>query len=457
MLGISPVLHGLGTAAASAVPALLPAGTRVAFLGDSIDQNGDTGSATGLPLNSSASGPYSWARVLFPAARMDVWKSSDARPSTAPRYFSGSNHGIRGDTTSPLGGQPGMTTRLPEVLAMNAPVVVIDGGVNDILNGAPAEGIVANKQQMAQQVLAAGRRPVVTTIRPFYAALGGVDNTARAARRRQVNDALRAWAAAAPGVVLMDIATAYEDPAQGNDYCLPGLLVDNLHPGPSGAYREALVIRDTLATLIAPGDWHAAAFTGANLVLNPGMTNATGGVAGSVSGAGTTGSPPRDVTVSGPASAGSSCAVSTIERNGGRALRLLFTPGGTAATESWTVNLSTITAGVPALGTGPCVAMVDVAVTNGAPIGGVSLTVAKVPGYVPQAIALNFGVTDLPIQAGGFAGRIATHPFEMAGDQASLKLWAAVMLRPALSPAGSTVEVILQNFRLGAVADPRGA
>ena len=460
MLGATPAFLGVPAAGAAPAPlALLPAGTRVAFLGDTIAQQGDTGAASGIPLSSIGVGPYSWARVLFPAARMDVWKSSDARPTGAPRYFSGSNHGLNGDTTGPSGGNPGLGSRLPEVLAMNAPVVVIDGGVYDILAGIDAAATVANKTAMAQAVVDAGRRALLTTVRPFLATHGGVDNTARAAQRKAVNAQLRAWAAGRAGVTLLDVAAVYEDPAQNGDYALASLLNDTLLPGPAGAFLEGQMIRDALAAHIAPGDWQAAAFTGANLVLNPAMTNTTGGATGSVSNGRTTGTPPRDVSVASPGStAGSSCAVSVVDRNGGKALRLLFTLGGTATEEVWAVNLSNITDGVPAIGTAPCRAMVDVEAGGSGALGSIALAVRKLSGSATQAVAMSNNPAHRPLLPPfAYAGRLVTHAFEMAGDQTGVKLFVNIPLRPSASAAGSTVEVFLQNFRFGPVADPRAA
>jgi lysophospholipase L1-like esterase len=175
-----------------------------------------------------------------------------------------------------------VANQLPQAIRSGLDIVVIHGGVNDITTDVTAATIEANIQTMAEGLLAAGIRPVLTTVL-INSQVEGPWDAAKFAVWAAVNAWIRAYAAATAGVLLADFALACIDIPAAPD--LPawktGHSTDLLHPTYPGYWAMA----GSLATLLAAqADYPAsirptaalAALPSVVILTNPLMTGILG-------------------------------------------------------------------------------------------------------------------------------------------------------------------------------------
>lgn len=200
---------------------LLPGGSLIAYLGDSITANGRSGSSTAR--TSLPRGFSTWADIL----------------SNKRAFFKyESNFGVGGDTTAQA------MIRVPNVISSGAKACVILAGTNDISTGVPASTIITNLQSMYDDLNAVGIWTVGIPILPrgsTYALSG-----AQLAVVAEVNNWIRAQTTRSR-FRLCDPVPAFEDTAAGGFVPLSGMTYDGIHPSAKGAY----VIGKALAPVIA--------------------------------------------------------------------------------------------------------------------------------------------------------------------------------------------------------------
>jgi lysophospholipase L1-like esterase len=164
-----------------------------------------------------------------PAVRETIGSALDERhcwPYWAERANPGTrieNHGVYGERTDEI------AARLDGAIA-GADVLVVQGGINDVVQGRATGSIVPNLQAMLQRGRAAGLRVAIANVLPWNNGFPGKDEPIRA-----LNAAI-ARLAAAEDVPLLDFFGTLDDPGR------PGTMRDDWqsdgdHPSLAG-YRR---------------------------------------------------------------------------------------------------------------------------------------------------------------------------------------------------------------------------
>lgn len=125
-----------------------------------------------------------------------------------------------------------------DVLDARPKVVVIIAGVNDVYQGRPAPHVIEQLQAMYGRAAGAGIRVVAGSIVPYNTATPEQNG-----RMHEINDWIRATAAAGPDIEFVDTRAAV---AAAGD---PDRLFespDGLHPSPAGYRRMADAIRPAI-------------------------------------------------------------------------------------------------------------------------------------------------------------------------------------------------------------------
>ena len=275
-----------GAASVSAAPALptlpLPAGTRMAFHGDSqmhfshqvTPGTGLSGPpASDLGVSSLGHGLIAQAHALDPRIDISTWYDP-ADPwynaaGNSPRQFQGANQGIAADhlvnspdITTINGG--GIIPRLDYTLAKGAQLIFFEGGTNTIATGDnfvnSADYVIGKLDEGLKKIRAAGKWCIFTTIWPrsdFDAAKNNI--------RQAVNAWIKAQAGRDGVVGIMD-AEAVLAPGGVLDQSM--YQVDagaRVHLSPKGCF---LVARDFLNPLIAQAVAAGSAFNKDQTVSN---------------------------------------------------------------------------------------------------------------------------------------------------------------------------------------------
>lgn len=129
-----------------------------------------------------------------------------------------------------------------DVLEQRPKVVVIIAGVNDVYQGRSGSHVIDQLRQMYGRAREAGIRVVAGSIVPYNTA-----TPEQNARMREINEWIRATAAADPEIAFVDTRAAV---AAADD---PDRLFespDGLHPSPTGYRRMADAIRPVIEELL---------------------------------------------------------------------------------------------------------------------------------------------------------------------------------------------------------------
>lgn len=190
----------------------------IVLMGDSITARNQTTSATSRLWVTD--GFWTWAGVFL-----------DQTPYLVNMA------GVSGERTDE------MLARFDEdVLAYNPGWVHIMAGLNDIQRGDSSETTIFYLRSMYQRALQNGIRVIASTILPSVV----INNSVRRTKLAQINQWIKSYARATPGMVLSDAYIAWADPATGDP--ASGLTGDGTHPTNFGARA----IGQCIAAAMAP-------------------------------------------------------------------------------------------------------------------------------------------------------------------------------------------------------------
>lgn len=251
----------------AAVPALLPAGSKVMALGHSfVSYYQSTSPARPGPLtniSSKVTGVSAWLKGLDQRFNLDTWADVAAPFKTviSNNDVSGACNGFSGATLFDLYNDP---TILDYYLARGPKVVFLQLGTNDITN---AGLTLANMQTYFDYVYgrvnATGAWLIAETIYPRVAT--GVaaipDGDARLDKLVAYNAWLRGLSRNKYRV--SDIASIMGEPRPNQTYWLQA---DGLHPQDRGAYESAKLLLPILQSIVSAGSY-------ANISPDPAINN----------------------------------------------------------------------------------------------------------------------------------------------------------------------------------------
>ncbi|WP_052207747.1 SGNH/GDSL hydrolase family protein [Sphingopyxis fribergensis] len=233
-LAVQPLVDDAEAAAASAQAAAgvvdpINGAPRVGVLGDSIIQANHNPYAAATNMY----GEFFWLQSEFPYFNFDVWR--DDAITDGLRYFDGLNQGYSGETSAD------MLPRVQKLLSMSPDVVCVAIGTNDLGDGTAPAATMANIETLCEAILAAGIPVKLANIRPVLYGYGSVpewnNGGTYQVNRLTLNGLIAAYAAATPGVELVDLSAAYGGNQPAN---IADLLRDGLHPFPQGAFLGAI-------------------------------------------------------------------------------------------------------------------------------------------------------------------------------------------------------------------------
>lgn len=431
---------------------MLPLGARVAMIGDSIVQAAAASSgADGKSLYNVDKGELVLAQALLPAFRCEVW--NDPADARAGRHHGGALQGISGQEAWQMDDR-----FAADVLSLRPHAVVIAGGTNNLTSASAPRTVIASLRSMCEKALAAGARPVLTTIRPWASATptGGSVSGNTATKREAfgpLNAAIRAYAASTGGAVaLCDLAAAYGAPGDFA-YAPVDYFSDGLHPVQKGAWAGAKALRDTLAGLIEPGHWFAAAHPRPAGILTEAQAHLSGGTGGGKAGA-VTGTVPSGLNLWSGAASPSVAALLDNPATGGKSLALTVTAQGTANAETWPITLASNPNGAGALPDAHVMAWAEVEFDAWPAWAGAYLTLTQVPSVGRQAVAHKPIGNGTPHAAEPRRLLLATPPLRLDATATAVAPQIVVGARPN-GATGTSGTVTVHRWWVGVVPDPR--
>ena len=298
----------------------------VALVGDSITgQNSPAyfGSVYGL----NADGYWNWANAMLGSAFNVVAYA-----------------GVSGNNTTQ------MLARLnTDVIAYHPGWCVVEGGVNDILNGLTSATSIANLTAIYNALNAAGIKTIMLTVTPTTSV--GSD-----ARQFAINSWMKSFAATNPNLIVVDAAAAMIDANSGTVAPLPNATLDGVHFASLAGYLVGKAIATALAGAVPPTPAIISNNDPSTLVVN-GLQIGTAGSTGS----GASGSVSNSWTLTGYA--GATCIGSKGTRGDGLGAVQTITMTGTSA-NSYCELKQTITGW-----TGTDTLQVQAEILNGSTIG----------------------------------------------------------------------------------------
>lgn len=212
--------------------------------------------------NSLVASMYTAAAPIYSNLNDGFGTWANASAQALPFVPLTGNLGIAGNTTTD------MLSRIATVTAVNPAIVVMDGGVNDVLADVSASTILSNLQACYTAILLSGttKRIIQTTIAPFYAP------TTLSPAQEAVRQAVNVGLYSIPGISVVNL----EAVVTASD-----VLADGYHYNTLGASKVGAAVGGALAAAFTSGD----IFT---LLTNTYSPNATlSGTGGSLSGGAT--------------------------------------------------------------------------------------------------------------------------------------------------------------------------
>lgn len=298
----------------SPVYTFLP-GVRVMSEGDSILDFGNRWNPTGLALETQNDSEVAWADTLAGGARIKyaIWQDGT--------NIRGANAAVAGSKSSDV-----LTRINADIAAATAggvEVMIVSAGTNGMEN-VTAAMIIADLEEILVRLRAANIMCILGTVRPRKIETdplaGWVADDVRWARTYEVNAWVRAQASR-PGVRVWDPFNDLRKPGATEQLgeARTNTLVDDVHPGPYGAFLGAKSLALVINELVAPGIWLPPPLAAGNAWSNPTMS---GSVA--LSAAGATGNIATSWTCS--RATGSTASV-VCSKGGDGAQEMVFTPG----------------------------------------------------------------------------------------------------------------------------------
>jgi acyl-CoA thioesterase-1 len=185
------------------------------------------------------------------------------------------NYGVSGETTTE------MLARTDEAIAAGAEWVFLQGGINDLSEGATVATVIANLQELADR-FREGAKVVLLAIAP------NKSPTSNAFKVMAVNAAMRAWASTVGNVIFVDTFTPLVNATDTTGDLAAGMSDDALHPSAKGAKAMGYAISQaigkfmpTVPLLVSSAADSEAIDAGSNQILtNPLMSGSSGTVSG---------------------------------------------------------------------------------------------------------------------------------------------------------------------------------
>jgi lysophospholipase L1-like esterase len=146
--------------------------------------------------------------------------------------------GVGGDTTALM-----LARITTDVLAYQPGYCIVQGGGNDVTTAVSSATTIANLTTIYQTLLGAGITPIATTLTPTTSA----DTASEKANLYTINNWIRQYAQATPGMILCDWYPYIADPSTGDP--ATSMTVDGIHPSQQGAYLLGLALYNTLNSL----------------------------------------------------------------------------------------------------------------------------------------------------------------------------------------------------------------
>ena len=225
---------------------------RAVIFGDSIT-NFNNATTSNAYANQSR-GYMTWANILLGRRRLEVV----------------SNLGVGSDTTTQ------MLARISSVLAVDAEIVIVLGGINDLAgNLSPASTVIANLQSIYDQLRASGRTVVAVSVLPVQAAHPSFSR-ALMSRIRAVNMWIASYCRTRRGMVLVDGFGAVVDTTSSDLVPRTNFYADATHLGTPGAYAVGKAISQSLNAVLRPLDDGAYSIGDSYLAARQTLTSLTG-------------------------------------------------------------------------------------------------------------------------------------------------------------------------------------
>jgi hypothetical protein len=317
--------------AAAAAVQWLP---RVVCEGDSIMAANHIQYSGHSPPVTYGNGELIWARAQYPYFEFDQWE--DATDTLHDSI--GCNAAVGGSNTADVLARIEDSANLAgDVICFGVPV----NGINQLLTPAAEMGRV---QQICEYWVGLGKTVLLGNLRPVGAAyaVSGVDWTDGSTRQTNLlalNALIETYAETAPGVHLIDVFSAYEDPGNLNRP-VATYVRDYLHPSRTGAAAGSIPWLGGLRKVIKP--ILTARPSGASVIAGSDMSG-TGGTAST----GVTGDVASTWIITRSTSGGVGGSVAASKNADGEQV-VEFTPGGS----SWERAVFTKTSGGATMASG---------------------------------------------------------------------------------------------------------
>ncbi|MCX5493775.1 SGNH/GDSL hydrolase family protein [Kaistia dalseonensis] len=272
---------------------LLPAGSRVLFIGDSIFASNNTATYNGRfeSLSHNANGEIVWAWMQDPRFHLDVWNVPEGRVTNPDYKFDGANQGVNGSRVTRLADEK----EIAHIRELDPDLVIVGFGANDIPSKTSAGTFTSYVKAFCDMMVNVdGRRVVVGTVRPHVRSGAGQDNynypegDPRWAVHFAINDFITKQLPLLykPGQVkAWDSFSALADPNsyRGGEF-LPGLHRDGVHLTDVAAYRSGRNLMPVLGSMIQPGLFFDVDPAASNLLPNGTLEGGGGKIQGPVIG-----------------------------------------------------------------------------------------------------------------------------------------------------------------------------
>jgi lysophospholipase L1-like esterase len=368
---------------------------------------------------------------------------------------------LSGDTVVARFSMPGMLSRVPEVVAMSPDIIVLNGGINDIINGTSGAQVVTDLKSVHDLIRAS--KPNVPIILLNVSAPSSASGYATSPVQTEITacnaglaSGMTSWGGFGTKLFLVDQYTILKG-ASGTFWSDSNLLVDTLHPGTLGGYLTAKAVSAIIDTLVPAGNWLTRDHWATGNLITAGTM---AGTAGGKSGTSVTGTVATALSAAGPSS--SSTFVMSKEANaetGGESQVITYSIASSASTaELLTLNFNTISDASVISPNTPCVRFWLEFEDDGAGLlGAIEATLSELNNSKSQA-GFPVDAAASPAYKGRYPSEarrhfVCTQPHIITGTQTSVKLSVALRFNPASRPGSGVIK--LRRAWMGVISDPK--